>query len=188
MHWAKRTVSEEGAVSYGTVVAMPGAVSVSLEAQGDLSAFYADGVKYYVASSNTGYEGDLEIALVEDDFRIEILQEEMDKNKVLFENANTEAQAFALAFEIDGDQNGTRFWFYNCTATRPSTESSTNEESKEPATDKLTISCAADENGYVRAKTTADTDETVFSKWFDEVYQKTDTDAASNTASTQKSN
>lgn len=55
----------------------------------------------------------------------------------------------------------------------------------------MTISCAADENGYVRAKTTADTDETVFGKWFNEVYQKTDTDAgaASNTASnTQKSN
>lgn len=99
-------------MTYGTVVAMPGAVSISLEAKGDLSAFYADGVKYYVASSNTGYEGDLEVALVDDDFRMEILQEEMDKNKVLFENANTEAQAFALAFEIDGDQNGTRFWFY----------------------------------------------------------------------------
>lgn len=161
-------------MTYGTVVAMPGAVSISLEAKGDLSPFYADGVKYYVATANAGYEGDLEQALVPDDFRIEILREELDKNKVMLENANTEAQAFALAFEVDGDQHGTRFWFYNCTTTRPGTESSTNEESKEPTTDKLTISCAADENGYVRAKTIAETDEAVFAKWFEQVYQKVD--------------
>lgn len=177
-------MSEEGTVTYEKVIAMPGAVSISLEAQGELSPFYADGVKYYVATSNTGYEGDLETALVTDDFRIVILHEELDKNKVMLENANTEAQPFALGFEIDGDQHGTRFWFYNCTATRPSTESSTNEESKEPTTDKLTISCAADENGYVRAKTTAETDETVFIKWFESVYQKVENET---TAGTQES-
>lgn len=152
--------------------ALPGAVSISLEAQGELTPFYADGIKYYIASSNAGYEGDLEVALITDEFRQDILQEELDSKNVMFENANKEGIEFALGFDIDGDQNSTRFWFYNCTATRPTTESSTTEDTKEPTTDTITVSCAASEDGTVRAKTTANTDETVFTNWYETVYQK----------------
>lgn len=152
--------------------ALPGAVSISLEPQGELTPFYADGIKYYTASSNAGYEGDLEVALITDEFRQDILQEELDSKNVMFENANKESIEFALGFDIDGDQSSTRFWFYNCTATRPTTESSTTEDTKEPTTDTITVSCAASEDGTVRAKTTADTDETVFTNWYKTVYQK----------------
>lgn len=161
-------------ISYLKPVAIPGAVSISLEAQGELSPFYADGIKYYVSSSNAGYEGDLELALITDNFRQDILQEEMDTNKVMFENANRESVEFALGFDIDGNQSSTRFWFYNCTATRPTTESSTTEDAKEPTPDKITVSCAASADGTVRAKTTEDTNATVFKNWYEDVYQKED--------------
>lgn len=171
VHYAKRTVTE-GVASYDTPKALPGAVSISLEAQGDLTPFYADGIKYYIASSNTGYEGDLELALVTDEFRQDILNETLDSNQVMIENAMTEAVQFALGFEIDGDQTGTKFWFYNCTATRPTVESETNEDGKEPNTDTLTVSCAADENGNVRAKTTETTTAETLAGWFNAVYLK----------------
>ena len=166
MHYAPK--NEEG--TYEAPVHIPGAVSVALEAQGELTPFYADGIKYYIASSNSGYEGDLEMALIPDDFRTAVLKEIIDVNKVMIENAKEEPGEFALGFDIDGNVKTTRFWFYNCTATRPSTESSTNEDTKNPTTDKVSIACAAGADGVVRAKTTADTTEEVYKNWYKQVY------------------
>ena len=168
VHYA---VIEEGG-SFGTPVAMPGAVSLSLEQQGEITPFYADGIVFYQSASNGGYSGDLEVALVPDEFRKDVLQEEEDTNKVLFENANKNGKSFALGFQIDGDKEPTLFWFFKCTATRPNVESETTEDTKEPGTDTITISCAPDENGDVRAKTQAGVAENIRTEWFDEVYTK----------------
>lgn len=168
MHYAVKTA--EG--TYETPVAIPGAVSLSLEQQGELSPFYADGIKYYVSASNGGYEGDLEMAMITDDFRTAVLGETEDTNNVLFENTNTPTVEFALGFDIDGDAGTTKFWFYNCTATRPSIEAQTNEDTIEPQTDTLTISCAPTADGMVRAKTTGTTQETILTSWYTEVYEQ----------------
>ena len=48
--------------SWGTPVHVPGAVNITLEAQSELSPFYADGIVYYQTVSQNGYEGDLEMA------------------------------------------------------------------------------------------------------------------------------
>lgn len=168
-------VDDAGGITFDTPFAMPGSVSLSLEAQGELTPFYADGIKYYVSSSNGGYEGDWELALVTDEFREKILKEIIDSNKVMLEKADAGVENFAFGFEIDGDARGTRFWFYFCTATRPTTESETTEDTIEPTTDTLTVSSAAvdlkgDGNMYVRAKTTADVDDGLYNTWFDKVY------------------
>lgn len=168
VHYAKKTA--EG--TYEKPVAIPGAVSLSLEQQGELSPFWADGIKYYVSASNGGYEGDLSVALIPDKFREDILKEAVDNNNVLFENANINTQEFALGFDIDGDKITTKFWFYNCTATRPSIDATTTEDTKEPNTDTLKVSCASTSDGTVRAKTTADTEQTILDNWYNEVYTK----------------
>ena len=77
-----------------------------------------------------------------------------------------------LGFQIDGDTEPTLFWFYNCTATRPNIDASTTEDTKEPGTDTLTISCASKEDGTVRAKTTATSYAAVKDTWFTSVYEK----------------
>ena len=59
-------LKQEGGI-YDTPIKLPGAVSLSLEQQGELTPFYADGIKYYVAASNGGYQGDLEMALITDE-------------------------------------------------------------------------------------------------------------------------
>jgi phi13 family phage major tail protein len=169
VYFAPLTITE-GTASFGTPVAMPGAVSLSLEPNGEPSIFYADGYAYYTVSNNQGYEGDLEIALIPEEFRTQILKETLDGNAVLVEDATIETSPFALLFEFDGDKNKIRHVLYNCTASRPTIESATNEEEIEVKTEKLTIKASPLEGGLVKARTSDTTSAATYNGWFDNVY------------------
>lgn len=170
-HYAKITTDETGAVAFETPVAIPGSVSISLEAQGEISPFYADGIVYYKAASNNGYEGDLEIALIPESFRVDILGEVLDAKKVLVESEDAKQSAFALLFEFDGDEKAIRHVLYNCTATRPSIESKTKEGNVEPVTESLTVSATPLSDGRIKAKTSDETDADAYIGWYDSVYE-----------------
>lgn len=71
VHYALLSTAEDGTISYGKPVAWP----VKFSAQGSQEPFYADDIKYYVTSSNTGYNGNLETALVPEDFKTAVLGE-----------------------------------------------------------------------------------------------------------------
>lgn len=179
VHYAPMTAT--GATpAWGTPVKVPGAVSLTLDQQGELSKFYADGIVYWQSSSNNGYEGDLEIALFPDQMLMDIWgYTKTETDNVLIENATVEPKPFALLYEIDGDANGRRYCMYNCSGTRPGIGSKTNEASKTPQTQKSTISAVPLENGDVLARTTDETTPTVKQKWFEKVYQKPAAAAAS---------
>ena len=176
VHYALITVDDDGEVTFGTPVAMPGAVSLSLEPNGEPSNFYADGYAYYTISNNMGYEGDLELAMVPESFRTDVLKESLDDNSVLVESANVETANFALLFEFDGDVKKIRHVLYNCSAARPNIESSTNEEEIEVQTETLAITAAPLANGYVKARTGDSTTDTVYTGWYTSVYMPTVTD------------
>lgn len=170
VHYAQQTVGEDGEVTFAVPVAMPGAVSLALDANGEPSNFYADGYAYYTISNNMGYEGDLELAMVPESFRTDVLKEELDGNKVLVENANVETANFALLFEFDGDVRKIRHVLYNCAASRPSIESQTNEDEIEVQTETLALTATPLANGYVKAKTGDDTTDMVYKDWYKNVY------------------
>ena len=176
VHYALITVDEDGDITFGTPVAMPGAVSLSLEPNGEPSNFYADGYAYYTISNNMGYEGDLELAMVPESFRTDVLKESLDDNSVLVESANVETANFALLFEFDGDVKKIRHVLYNCSAARPNIESTTNEEEIEVQTETLAITAAPLANGYVKARTGDSTTDTVYTGWYTSVYMPTVTD------------
>lgn len=173
VHYALITVDDDGDVTFGTPVAMPGAVSLSLEPNGEPSNFYADGYAYYTISNNMGYEGDLELAMVPESFRTDVLKESLDDNSVLVESANVETANFALLFEFDGDVKKIRHVLYNCSAARPNIESATNEEEIEVQTETLAITAAPLANGYVKAHTGDSTTDTVYTGWYSSVYMPT---------------
>lgn len=160
-------------ITYGTPVAIKGAVSLSLSKLGDSYDFYADDIIYYNSNANQGYEGDLEIAMLPDEFKKDVLGETADTNGALTEIASVSQKFFALGFEVQGDDKARRTWMYYCSASRPSIEASTLEATKEPKTDTLSLKAmprAADEKvKVVMTKTTEN--ETAFGNFFSAVYE-----------------
>ena len=157
--------------TYAAPKAVPGAVSLSLDAEGDSNPFYADGIVYYRSIANNGYSGDLEIALIPDWFRTEILQDTLDSKGVLIENeVQTASVKFALLFEFDGDVKAIRHVMYNCTAARPAIESQTKEASIEPGTETLSISADPRADGLIKGRTGDSTDADTYANWYKAVY------------------
>jgi len=174
VHAAKLTetvVNGETTYTYAQPKAIPGAVSISLDAEGSTNPFYADGIVYFRSTTNNGYSGDLEIALVPEWFRTEILQEQLDAKGVLVERStNAEGVKFALLFEFDGDAKAIRHVLYNCSSSRPSIESETKEDTIEPGTEKLTITADPRADGLVKARTGDTTDAASYANWYSTVY------------------
>lgn len=178
-YYAVATITTTGAATYGSPKALKGAVSISLDAQGDTNKFYADNIVYFTSVANNGYEGDLELAKVPDDFLKDCLGFVTDTNGVLLEDADANPAHFALMFQFEGDVNAKRTVLYNCVATRPTMEGSTKEESIEPQTETISITATTVYNAVldkdiVKASCT-ETESTAYNSWLSAVYQTTTT-------------
>ena len=174
VHYAVLT---EGATpTWATPVAVPGAVNLSLDANGEVSPFYADGVVYYQSIANNGYTGTLEMAKIPDAMLADVFGfAENTTDGVLYEDASTEPKPFALMFQIDGDEDQEYYTLFRCLATRPPIASATNTETKEPQTASMDISALplnADGKYAMKvlARTMYDTTTTVKSGWFSSVW------------------
>ena len=171
-------VLDETAGTYSNPVALPGAVSLSLDQEGETNNFRADNMNYYVSVSNNGYEGDWELAKLPDDVLTEILGFVDDSNGVLVEDAGAAVKHFALAFQFEGDAHARRHILYNCTMSRPSVSGSTKEETIEPQTESVTITATSIYNAtldkdIVKASATQADSATAYAAWFTTAYQPT---------------
>ena len=185
VHYAKITGwSADDVPTFAPPVRIPGAVSLSMDVNGENEGFYADNCVYYVINNNAGYTGDLEIALIPTDFSTDILGEVLDTKGVLVEKNDAEPQQFALLFEFEGDKHKIRHVMYCCSASRPKTESSTKEESTEVKTETLSLKATALPDGLVKSKTCESTDETTYNNWYKSVYILTFAASTSTTAKT----
>lgn len=180
-HYAVATIAANGSATYGTVKALPGAVSLSMDAQGGLTPFYADDVEYYVDNQNNGYSGNLELALIPDDFKKDVLGYAADANGVLYEDADAPVVHFALLFEFSGDKHAKRHALYNCVSGRPSVSGSTKTNTAEPQTESLAITSSsiynADLQKYIPKASVTPTETGQYNGWMSAVYQPTGTAA-----------
>lgn len=176
VHIAKMIIGEEGDITYGTPFPIKGAVSLSLDAEGDSEPFYADNMKYYESYANNGYTGELEVAKLPEQFYTEILGQKQDTNGGILENINDTISPFAFMYQIEGDQTGTRFCYYNTTVSRPSTEANTTEDTKTPDTETLSITTSArTDTGDVRYKLPlTDENKVAYNAFFDAVPEPTE--------------
>lgn len=163
-----------GTYTYGTPVAIPGAVNLSLSAEGETNDFYADNLKYFSSTANQGYSGDLEIAMIPDSFRTDILNETIDANGALIESADAKTIGFALGFQIDGDKKNRRFWLYNCQTSRAAQNGATTESSIAPQTDTLTITAMPrlTDKKVKAMMELSDTNTSAYNSFFTSVYEQ----------------
>lgn len=163
--------------AYGTPIAIPGAVKVSLAPEGDETEFYADNIPYFLATSNQGYKGDAEQALLPDAVLAEALGWEVDDNGMLVEVADGTQKYFALMCEIEGDSAKRRAIYYKVQAGRPNSEHSTKTKSIEPQTQSLPIKAVPviiDDRTIVKASMTRTSgNASVFDNFFSAVVEPT---------------
>lgn len=145
VYYAKVTATDDatGALTYATPVRIPGAVDLALDAAGDSEPFYADDVVYWQGAANNGYSGNLEIALIPDAFKTDILGEILNTNGVYYEAADAQVAEFALMFEFQGDESATRHCLYRCSASRPGINGHTQEAAITPQTETLALTAMA---------------------------------------------
>lgn len=128
------STSEEDAYTYGDWFRFPGAVNFQASSKSSATDFFADNGVYATTYADNGYDISFEVAKLTKEFKQKILQEIDGRQK-----ASSKPVPFALAGEIDGDKQNTRFIFWHCEITkRPDFNAKTNEDSPTPQTDTLT--------------------------------------------------
>lgn len=174
VHYAVATEGTDGKLTYATPVPFPGAVSLTLDARGEQSDFYADDRVYYTSSTNSGYEGTLTVAALLQQFRVDVLGDELSVDGVLTESSNAKPKTIALLFEFDGDAKATRHALYNVTVSRPGLSGETKTETTEPGTQELSFVAAPTVDGIVKRSTTGETGATIYNAWYTSVFVPTE--------------
>lgn len=159
--------------SYGNYKAIPGAVSLSLDPEGEENNFYADDIVYAVLDSNQGYTGSMTFAMLTEEAEKDLLKRTVDANGVVSENAeNSTPPYFAMRFRIQGDVKNRKYVLYRCVLTRPGINAQTKEQSIDPATDEVSFKCTPrPDDGAVYAHTGDTTSAEILEAWNTSVYE-----------------
>lgn len=169
VHYAKVTVGDTGTISYGTPVAIPGAVNASMKKNYEKTPIAADDEpEYAVMVDNKGYDGEFEFTNLPQSFYVDCLGETVDGTTIVEKSTDTPSY-FALLFEFSGDVKKRRYVFYNCLATPHDIESGTKGDKAEAKTVKISLTATpAKDTGIIKRVTTTNDGE-VYTAWFEEV-------------------
>ena len=144
LHVCTYTVDENNQVTLGTPYHQKGAVSFSPEENSEQNNFYADNIVYWSGYSGGSIEGDLEVAMFDDDFKTQFLGYRTLTSGGLANVKNAIKPNVAIFFQVEGDSESRRVALYNCALGAITREYNTIEESKEPATETLPVTCTGD--------------------------------------------
>ena len=144
-------VADDGTVTLGTPYHQKGAVGYSPEDNGEKSVFHADNVEYWTKYSTGTFEGDLVVAMFDDDFKTQFLNyKKLDDGGIaLIKNAPT--PNVYMMFEVQGDVEPLRAIYYNGSLGPITREFGTIEDSPEPQTESIPTTFVGDaETGISR--------------------------------------
>lgn len=133
-----------GVVTMGSPYHQAGAVGFSPEASDDQSVFYADNTAYYTVYGNGSYEGDLEVAMFDDQFKTDFLGYVVLDDGGLAQVKNATKPNIYMMFEIQGDDAARRVIFYNGSLGNISRSYNTTEDTVEPVTETISVSFTGD--------------------------------------------
>ena len=177
VYYAQKSETPDGSPVFGAMKRWQGADELSLPPVGEPIIIYADDVEYYRLPVNQGYEGNINVRQIPEDFKINCLGEYRDANGVLIEKDGIKPDNFALLGEFqiadESSVSAKRFILYDCTAGRPDLTSKTKQGegkvdavlSSVPITARPTKS-----DGIIKATIKKSDNESLFNSWFDSVY------------------
>lgn len=138
------TVGTTGTVTLGTPYHQAGAVSFSPEEQSEDSNFYADNIPYWSGYSGGTFEGDLEVAKFDDDFKTQFLGYTLLSDGGIALRKNVTKPNLYMMFQVETDDKPIRVIYYNVVPGVITREYSTIEETPEPATETLNLKVIGD--------------------------------------------
>lgn len=175
VHYA---IYDSTAGTYGTPVAVPGAVKLALTREGNSDKFYADDGTYVAFETNAGYTGELEMAYAPAQMLIDLVGYVKDSHGIVIEDADAIGKPFALLYEVSSNVSPDRFAFYECTLSRPENEANTRTDSTDPDTQTLNVTMVPHQFPWgkdetkrvVKGYVTNDTEgASAFASWFTSV-------------------
>lgn len=181
VYFAPRTEAEGGTVSYGTPVAVPGAVTASVSNNINSNTFWADDGPYFVTNDKSNKTIDLEVADIAREIMTEYLGYVKAQGGGIIETDQAVNKPFALLFQILTDESARKFCYYNCTASEGDEDHSTKEDSIEPQTSNLSVTCSGEQmdNGKRAYRHISDKGDADYDSFFTKVTMPVEaTDAA----------
>lgn len=175
VHYAQKTETPNGAPIFGAVKGWQGADELALPPVGDPIVIHADDVEYYRLPVNQGYEGNINVRQIPEDFKINCLGEYKDANGVLIEKDGIKPDNFALLGEFqiadDSSVSAKRFALYNCAAGRPDLSGQTKGDTVDPKLFSVPITAKPTKSdGIIKATIKKSDNAELFNSWFDSVY------------------
>lgn len=132
VHYA---IYDEQTKTYGTWKAIPGAVSLSSDADTTQNDFYADDAVYATISATAKETGTIEFACITDEMYADLFNYTTDSTSGLtYQNTEPIGKTVALGYEVSGNEGKMRGVRYNVTFTAPSQSSNTMTDSTNPDT------------------------------------------------------
>lgn len=172
LYFAKVAVGANGVVAYGVPKPIPGASEMSLAPKGEDTPVYADDTTLVSLTINQGYDGDITVYGIPDDFTSDILGMTQDANGVFIESADDVKNQFALMGEFSSESTTKKRWtMYNCKAGRTDFASKSKADKTEAQAFKIPIvATPAEDSGHVKATVTNDRSNEIFASWLSSVY------------------
>ena len=128
-------------IALGTPYHQHGAVAFSPEVESNQNDFYADDIVYWSGYSGGKIEGDIEVAMFDDQFKKNFLGYGTLTTGGLALVKNPTKSNVYVAFETQTDGDPIRVILYNCALGNISRSYETIGENKEPKTATLPITC-----------------------------------------------
>lgn len=136
VHYSIYTPGENGAAgTYGAWKSIPGAVSLSADADTTQNDFYADDVVYATISASSKETGTIEFAAITDEMYTDLFGYATDSASGLtYQSTEPMSVTVALGYEVSGNEGKMRGVRYNVKFTDPSQSANTMTDSTNPDT------------------------------------------------------
>lgn len=173
VHYAPVTVGQDGTLSFGAVTRLMGTTELTMELEQSSEKHFSEGLVYFVTTSSAGYKGEISIYNVDAKFEKEVFGMKEDTKKVQYEDMYAQPKEIALLFEVDGNEKAERHCLLRVKVSKPKYEYKTTTDKTDVPVLKISYEGLTNEKGIGRIKTSKETDEQVYTKWFESVYTLT---------------